>query len=130
MYSSVVLDHFQRPRNIGDLPDADATGEAGNPVNGNSMVIQVKIAENRVTEARFRAYGCPATLASGSMATVWLTGKALEEAVAIEDDTIAAVLNGLPPTKRHCSVLAADAVRACLAMYSEKEQRSRGAENQ
>lgn len=125
MYSPTVLDHFQNPRNVGDLPDADAAGEAGNPVNGNSLTLWLKIAGERIEAARFRAFGCAATIAAGSKMTEWVIGKTVEEALTIDNDTIAGALGGLPPTKRHCSVLAADAIRASIAAYKSQIAQNR-----
>lgn len=122
MYSPTVLDHFQSPRNVGEMPDADAIGEAGNPINGNSITLYLKIEEEQIVTAAFRAYGCPATVAAGSAVTEWVIGKRLEEAQLIENSTIERVLGGLPPTKRHCSVMAADAAREAVVAY-RKQQR-------
>ena len=120
MYSPTVLDHFQAPRNVGEMPDADAIGEAGNPINGNSITLYLKIAGDRIVKAAFRAYGCPATVAAGSAVTEWLIDKRLEEVQLIESNTIERVLDGLPPTKRHCSVMAADAAREAVVAYRKQ----------
>lgn len=121
MYSPTVLDHFQSPRNVGELPDADAIGEAGNPINGNSITLYLTVEEGRILKAAFRAYGCPATVAAGSALTEWIAGKRLDEAQAIEKDTIERALDGLPPTKKHCSVMAADATHAAVADYRKRQ---------
>lgn len=120
MYSPTVLDHFQSPRNVGELPDADVIGEAGNPINGNSITLYLKIEAGRIVKAAFRAYGCPATVAAGSAATEWLIGKRLEEVQLIENNTIERMLGGLPPTKRHCSVMVADAAREAVVAYRKQ----------
>jgi nitrogen fixation NifU-like protein len=121
MYSPVVLDHFQSPRNVGELPEVDGIGEAGNPVNGNTITLYLRIRDNVIAAAGFRAFGCAATIASGSRLTEWVAGRTLEEALIIENDTIADALGGLPPTKMHCSAMAAESVRAAIADYRGRQ---------
>lgn len=116
-YSAILLDHFENPRNVGVLDDADGVGLAGNPSCGDRLELSLKIRDGVVREARFRASGCTAAIASGSIATEMLAGRALDEAAAIKDDDVAAALGGLPPARVHCSVLAEDAIRAALDDY-------------
>lgn len=120
MYSAEVLDHFESPRNVGEIPDADGVGEAGNPVNGNTIKVYLKIAEDRITDAKFRSFGCAATIAASSKLTEIVIGQTVEEAAQIKNDTVAKALGGLPPTKMHCSVMAADSLRAAIADYRER----------
>jgi len=123
-YSETILDHFENPRNVGAVENPDAFGRAGNPACGDVLELTLRIGEGRIQEARFRASGCGAAIASSSMATVLLTGRTLDEAAALTDEEVAAALGGLPPAKIHCSVLAQDAVAAALADY--RKRRSRG----
>jgi nitrogen fixation NifU-like protein len=117
MYSPAVLDHFQSPRHVGEMSDPDGVGEAGNPINGNTIMLYLQIEKETIIRSAFRAFGCPATIAAGSRVSEWVIGKTTEEALGIEDDTIERDLGGLPPTKRHCSALAADSVRLAIENY-------------
>ena len=124
-YSEVILDHFENPRNVGAVENPDAFGRAGNPACGDVLELTLKVAGGRIEEARFRASGCGAAIASSSMATVMLTGRSLEEASALTDEQVASALGGLPPAKVHCSVLAQDAITAALADYRRRQSRLR-----
>ena len=121
MYSPTVLDHFQSPRNVGDIPEADGIGEAGNPISGNQMKLYLKIDDKAITDAKFRTFGCAASIATSSMLTEWLMGKTVEEALTIDNKTIAYELGGLPPTKMHGSAMAADGVKAAMADYEKRQ---------
>ena len=121
MYSEEVLDHFQSPRNVGDIPDADAVGEAGNPISGNTMKLYLMIADERIADAKFRTFGCAASIAASSKLTEIIIGRTLDEALAIKNDTVAEALGGLPPTKMHCSAMAADGVRAAIEDYRKRQ---------
>lgn len=116
-YSEKVLDHFMNPRNVGVLENADGVGRAGNPVCGDLMEMSIRIEGDVISDIRFRTFGCGAAIASSSMATELIKGKTIEEALEISNRAIAEALDGLPPVKMHCSVLAADALRATLADY-------------
>jgi nitrogen fixation protein NifU and related proteins len=116
-YSDKVIDHFMNPRNVGVLEDADGVGRAGNPVCGDLMEMSVKIEDEIITDIRFRTFGCGAAIATSSMATELIKGKTIEEALEVSNRAIAEALDGLPPIKMHCSVLAADALRATLVDY-------------
>ena len=105
-YSDKVMDHFMNPRNVGVIDDADGVGRTGNPVCGDLMEMSVKIQDDVIADIKFRTFGCGAAIATSSMATELIKGKTIDEA-----------LDGLPPIKMHCSVLAADALRATLADY-------------
>ena len=110
MYSDKVMDHFKNPRNVGELENADGIGEVGNPVCGDIMKIFLKIENNIVKDAKFKTFGCGAAIASSSMATELVRGKTLEEAWEVSNQAVAEALEGLPPIKMHCSVLAEEAL--------------------
>jgi len=116
-YSEKVLDHFMNPRNVGVIEDADGVGRTGNPTCGDLMEMSVKIDGNVISDIKFRTFGCGAAIATSSMATDLIKGKTIDEALEISNRAIAEALDGLPPIKMHCSVLAADALRATLADY-------------
>ena len=118
-YSAIVLDHFQHPRNLGDLPDADAVAEVENPACGDRTRLAVRIRDGAITDARFRTEGCPAAIAASSMLTEMILGKTLEEAGRLRDTEVAAALGGLPRNKLHCSVLAEDVIRAVVEQYAQ-----------
>jgi nitrogen fixation NifU-like protein len=113
-YSEKLLDYFQNPRCVGEIPDADAVGQVSNPVCGDVMKLWLKIAEGRITDAKFKVQGCSAAIATSSYATEMLIGMDLKQALAITKEEIADALGGLPQSKMHCSVLASDAIRAAL----------------
>jgi nitrogen fixation NifU-like protein len=119
-YSPTVVDHFQHPRNLGDLADADAVAEVENPACGDRARLAVKVAGDRITAARFRAEGCPAAIAATSMTTELITGRTLDEALSLRDQDVATALGGLPRNKLHCSVLAEDVIRAVVGDYRSK----------
>ena len=116
-YSDKVMDHFMNPRNVGVVEDADGVGRAGNPVCGDLMEMSVKISDDVITDIKFRTFGCGAAIATSSMATELIKGKKIDEALEVSNRAIAEALGGLPPIKMHCSVLAAEALRATLANY-------------
>jgi len=121
MYSETVMDHFKNPRNVGEIENPDGVGEVGNPVCGDIMKIFLKIENNIVVDAKFKTFGCGAAIASSSMATELVRGKTLEEAWELSNKAVAEALDGLPPIKMHCSVLAADALRVALADYYTRQ---------
>ena len=116
-YSDKVMEHFMNPRNVGVIENADGVGRVGNPVCGDLMEMSVKIQDNTIADIKFRTFGCGAAIATSSMATELIKGKTIDEALDISNRAIAEALDGLPPIKMHCSVLAADALRASLADY-------------
>lgn len=116
-YSEKVMDHFMNPRNVGVIEDADGVGRTGNPVCGDLMEMSIKIDHDVITDIKFRTFGCGAAIATSSMATELIKGKTIDDALEISNRAIAEALDGLPPIKMHCSVLAADALRATLADY-------------
>jgi len=122
-YSHLVRDHFENPRNAGEVPDADAVGYETNPVCGDTMRLTLRVNGGRIAEARFQASGCPAAIAASSVCTEMIRGLSLAEAEAVTKEQYAAALGGLPPGKMHCSVLAADAVRAAAADHRRRATR-------
>jgi len=119
MYSEKLIDHFTNPRNIGTLPNPDGYARVGSPGCGDIMELFLKIEDNRITDVRYRAFGCAAAIASSSMASEMIKGRTLEEAASLTDDQVAAELGGLPDVKFHCAVMAASAVNAALKNYCE-----------
>ncbi|MFH1336056.1 MAG: Fe-S cluster assembly scaffold protein NifU [Candidatus Zixiibacteriota bacterium] len=120
MYSAKVMEHFQNPRNVGEIKDADGIGEIGNAVCGDIMKLYIKVKDNRILDAKFQTFGCGAAIATSSMVTELVKGKTLEEAEKISRDTVAEALDGLPPVKMHCSNLAADALHKAIEDYRNK----------
>src|SRR4030095_2488098 len=120
-YNSVILDHFERPRNVGLIEKADAVGRAGNPACGDELEISFRIRGGRIEQVMFRASGCGAAIASSSITTELLSGMTLDEAASLTNTQVADALGGLPATKMHCSVLAEDAVAAALADYQRRK---------
>jgi nitrogen fixation NifU-like protein len=121
MYSDKVMDHFQNPRNVGEIENADGIGTEGNPTCGDLMTIYIKVEDNIITDVKFKTFGCGAAIATSSMITEMAVGKTIEEALKISRNDVADELEGLPPVKMHCSNLAADALRAAIADYKMKE---------
>lgn len=118
-YSDIVIDHFQHPRNAGVLDDANAVGEDRNPVCGDHMKLMLRIENDSIAEARFQTRGCPAAIATSSMATVVLTDMHIDEAAALKRQDFVDAVGGLPKAKIHCSVLAAAALKKALDHYRE-----------
>ncbi len=113
-YSEKLLDYFQNPRCVGEIPDADAVAEVSNPVCGDGMKLWVKVDDGRIQDAKFKAQGCSAAIATSSYATEMLVGMNVAAARLITRDQIAEALGGLPASKIHCSVLASDAIKEVL----------------
>lgn len=122
MYSDLVMEHFRNPRNVGSLADADGVGSEGNPICGDIMKIFIKVRDGRIEDARFQTFGCGAAIATSSMVTEMVKGKTLEEAMVISNKAVAEALGGLPPTKMHCSNLAADALHKAIEDYKSKQK--------
>jgi nitrogen fixation NifU-like protein len=116
------MDHFMNPRNVGEIADADGVGMEGNPTCGDAMQIFIKVQDDRITEAKFRTFGCGAAIAVSSMVTEMVKGKTLDEALSISKEAVAAELDGLPPQKMHCSNLGADALRKAIEDYKSKKK--------
>ena len=125
-YSDKVLDHYEHPRNVGSLDKADpsvGTGIVGAPECGDVMKLQIKVNERGIIEdAKFKTFGCGSAIASSSLATEWVKGKTVDEALKIRNTDIVQELS-LPPVKIHCSVLAEDAIRAAIADYKAKQEK-------
>jgi len=120
MYSEQVMDHFMNPRNMGEIPGADGVGEVGNPACGDIMRITLRVEDNRIVDAKFKTFGCAAAIASSSMATELIRGKTLEEAWAVTNRAVAEALEGLPPQKLHCSVLAEEGIHKAIEDYRSR----------
>ncbi len=122
MYSEKVMDHFANPRNVGEIENADAVGEVGNATCGDIMRMYLKIDENEVIQdVKFKTFGCGAAIATSSMATELIKGKTVEEALKLTNKAVIEALDGLPPQKIHCSVLAEEAVKEAIANYYDKK---------
>jgi len=122
-YSEKVMDHFNNPRNLGDIENADGVGKAGNPVCGDIMNLYIKVEDNRIAEAKFKTFGCGAAIATSSMVTEMVKGKTIEEALIISNRAVAEALDGLPPIKMHCSVLAEEALRSAIDDYFKRKKK-------
>jgi len=120
-YSEKVMDHFMNPRNVGVIEAADGVGRTGNPTCGDLMEMSLKIDEDIITDIKFRTFGCGAAIATSSMATEMIKGQTIDDALEISNRAIAEALDGLPPIKMHCAVLAAEALRATLSNYYERQ---------
>ena len=120
LYSETVLDHFTHPRNVGVIENADGIGEVGNPKCGDIMKIYLRIRNDVVEDVKFETFGCGSAIASSSMATEMIKGKPLSEALKLSNRAVAEALDGLPPHKMHCSVLAEEAIRAAVKDYYDR----------
>jgi nitrogen fixation protein NifU and related proteins len=121
-YSEKVIDHYNKPRNVGSFTKDEAgvgTGIVGAPECGDVMKLQIKVEGDRIVDARFKTFGCGSAIASSSLATEWVKGKTLDEALTIKNTQIVEELS-LPPVKIHCSVLAEDAIKSAIADYKKK----------
>ncbi|MEI8330247.1 MAG: Fe-S cluster assembly scaffold protein NifU [Methanomicrobiales archaeon] len=121
MYSDKVMDHFKNPRNVGEIQNADGVGEVGNPVCGDIMKIFLKIENDIITDAKFKTFGCGAAIASSSIATELVRGKTLDEAWEVSNQAVTEALEGLPPIKMHCSVLAEEGIHKAINDYRVKK---------
>ncbi len=122
MYTKKVMEHFTNPRNVGEIPNADGVGTEGNPVCGDVMQIFIKVKDNKITDAKFKTFGCGAAIAVSSIVTEMVKGKTLNEALKISKEVVADELGGLPPQKMHCSNLGADALHKAIEDYKQKQQ--------
>ena len=121
LYSETVMDHFRNPRNVGVLPDANGVGEVGNAKCGDIMKIYLKIQDDTIEDVKFETFGCGSAIASSSMATELIKGKPLQEALNLTNQAVAEALEGLPPHKMHCSVLAEEAIKSAIQDYYERQ---------
>ena len=120
MYSEKVMDHFTNPRNVGEIENADGVGTVGNPKCGDIMRIFLKIEDTVITDVKFKPFGCCAAIATSSMATEMVEGKTIDEALKLTNKAVAEALDGLPPVKMHCSLLAEQALKEALEDYFKK----------
>jgi nitrogen fixation protein NifU and related proteins len=118
-YSEKVMDHFRNPRNVGEIADANGVGEVGNPQCGDIMKIYLKVEDNIIKDVKFKTFGCGSAIASSSMATELIMGKSVDEAWELTNKAVAEALDGLPPVKMHCSVLAEEAIHKAINNYRE-----------
>jgi len=121
MYTDKVIDHYTNPRNVGEIKDASGVGEVGNPVCGDIMKIYLRIENNIITDVKFKTFGCGAAIATSSVSTEMVKGRTIEEALKLTNKDVVEALDGLPPVKIHCSLLAEEAIRAAVADYYRKE---------
>lgn len=122
-YSEKVIDHFMNPRNVGVIENPDGIGKAGNARCGDIMELQIKVKNNTIIDSKFKTMGCAAAIATSSMLTELIKGKTLEEALKVSNQTVATALEGLPPVKMHCSVLAETALKAAISDYKSKQKK-------
>lgn len=120
MYSEKVMDHFMNPRNVGEILDANGVGEVGNAKCGDIMKVYLKIEDDKIVDAKFKTFGCGSAIASSSMATELIKGKTVEEAWKLTNKAVAEALDGLPPVKMHCSVLAEEAIHKAINDYRKE----------
>ena len=124
LYSEKVMEHFLNPQNVGVIEDADGVGEVGNAKCGDIMKIYLKIDDDVVSDVKFETFGCASAIASSSMATEMIKGKPVAEAMLLTNKAVAEALDGLPPHKMHCSVLAEEAIQSALEDYESRKSKS------
>ena len=117
MHDEKVMDHFQNPRNVGSIEDASAVGEAGNPADGDTIRLYLRIEESTIVDAKVKIFGCPTAIAAASVLTELVMGKSLDEALAVRNEDVSAALGGLPEGKLHCSVLAEAVLEDAISQY-------------
>lgn len=120
-YSEKVIEYYTNPRNVGKIENASGIGEVGNPVCGDIMKMFIKVENNIITDVKFKTFGCGAAIATSSISTEMIKGKTIEEALALKNGDVVKALDGLPPVKLHCSVLAEEAIHEAIADYYRKE---------
>lgn len=120
-YSEKVMDHFANPRNVGELPDANGIGEVGNSRCGDIMKMYIKVENNIIVDVSFKTFGCGAAIATSSMATELIKGKSIDDALKLTNKAVMEALDGLPPVKVHCSVLAEQAIKTALSDYYRRQ---------
>ena len=120
MYSEKVMDHFANPRNVGEIEGASGSGTVGNAKCGDIMKMDIQVEDNVIVDVKFKTFGCAAAVATSSMATEMVKGKTIEEALALTNKAVAEALDGLPPVKMHCSLLAEEAIHAAIEDYQKK----------
>jgi len=120
LYSDKVMEHFRNPRNVGEIKNPDGIGHVGNPVCGDIMDLYIKVNDSTIVDAKFKTFGCGAAIATSSMVTEMVKGKSIAEALKISNRAVAQALDGLPPVKMHCSVLAEEALKSAIEDYLAK----------
>ena len=120
-YTEKVMDHFANPRNVGEIPDASGVGEVGNSKCGDIMKMYIKVEGNVIVDCKFKTFGCGAAIATSSMATELIKGKTIDDALKLTNKAVMEALDGLPPVKVHCSVLAEQAIKAALSDYYTRQ---------
>jgi len=125
-YSQKVMEHFMHPRNVGQIENPDGVGHVGNPICGDIMELYIKVKDNKIVDAKFKTFGCGAAIATSSMVTELVKGKTIDEALKISNKTVAEALEGLPPIKMHCSMLAEDALKLAIDDYQKKQKENKG----
>ena len=123
LYSDKVMEHFKNPRNVGEIENPDGIGHVGNPVCGDIMELYIRVNNGTIVDAKFKTFGCGAAIATSSMVTEMVKGKTIAEALAISNRAVAEALDGLPPVKMHCSVLAEEALKSAIEDYLNKQRR-------
>lgn len=121
LYSDKVIEHYSHPRNVGEIPDADGVGEVGNAKCGDIMKMYLKIKDGVIDDVKFKTFGCGAAIATSSMATELIKGKPIGDALKLTNKAVVEALEGLPPVKIHCSVLAEQAIKTALADYYTRQ---------
>jgi len=120
VYTEKVMEHFNNPRNVGEVENPDGVGEVGNPICGDMMKITIRVENDRIADAKFKTLGCAAAIAVSSMATEMAKGQKLDDVLKITREQVAEQLGGLPPVKLHCSSLAVDGLRKAIEEYRSK----------
>ena len=121
MYSDKVIEHFSHPRNVGEIENASGSGTVGNPKCGDIMKMDIKVEDGIITDVKFKTFGCGAAIATSSMATEMVKGKSIDEALQLTNQAVAEALDGLPPVKMNCSMLAEQAIHAAIEDYKKKQ---------
>lgn len=124
-YSQKVMEHFMHPRNVGQIENPDGVGHVGNPICGDIMELYIKVKDNIIVDAKFKTFGCGAAIATSSMVTELVKGKTIEQALEISNKTVAEALDGLPPVKMHCSMLAEEALKLAIENYLKKQKKDK-----
>jgi nitrogen fixation NifU-like protein len=117
LYNDKVMEHFRNPRNVGEMENPDGVGRVGDPICGDVMELYIKVKDGIIVDAKFKTFGCAAAIATSSMVTDMVKGKNVEEALKISNKAVVEALDGLPPAKVHCSVLAEDALKSAIENY-------------
>ena len=129
LYSEKVMEHVKNPKNVGEIENPDGVGHVGNPVCGDIMELYIKVNDGIITDAKFKTFGCGAAIATSSMVTEMVKGKTVEEALEISNRAVVEALDGLPPVKMHCSVLAEEALKSAIEDYLSKKRSNGGSKS-